>query len=112
MLSVVLIVPKALKAKADALAEAMGWGAPAYTVPVLTAGKVTHYGLQTWAAPEFVAMVEAAKAGHKPEALKAYPDADFAAVMAALIVSARATSEGHFDAVLAEHGLAREHARL
>lgn len=107
MLDVVLIVPEALKARADALAAAMGWGAPAYTVPLLTAGEVTHWGLQTWAPTAIVAMVERGKAGHKPEALAAFPDADFAAVMAGLIMSARAESQGHFDAVLAEHGLAR-----
>lgn len=112
MLSVVLIVPEATKAKADALAEAMGWGAPAYTVPVLTSGIVTHWGLQTWVQPSFLQMVEAAKAGHKPAALAAFPDADFAEVIAALIVSAREEAMGHFDDVLAEHGFARQAAAL
>jgi hypothetical protein len=105
MLSVVLIVPAAVVDKANALAGAMGWGNPSYTVPLATDGTVTHWGLHTWAQPAFLEMVQRAAQGQKPEALATFPSEDFAAVIGSLIMSVQADVAGHFDAVCAANNL-------
>lgn len=102
--SCVLIIPAAQRAAADALAEALGWGPGCYSVPLAPEGAAepTHYGLHAWVTPSFVDMIGA---GVMPQGLD-YPAADFAAVMAALVVSVRDDGEGHFAEVCAAEGLA------
>ncbi|MEN9924070.1 MAG: hypothetical protein RL268_196 [Pseudomonadota bacterium] len=105
MLSVVLIVPAAVHAKAETLSLYMGWGSPAYTVPLSKTGAepATHYGLHTWASETFSALL----AGGMPSELAAagYPEEDFAAVMDGLIASVRNDLTGHFPEVLEANGL-------
>lgn len=46
MYSAVLIIPAELKAQADAVGKAMGWGPVSYTIPLPDAENLTHYGLR------------------------------------------------------------------
>lgn len=92
MLSVVLIIPAALQSRANALGEAMGWGPGNFSVSL-----GTHYGCHTWASEGFVAALEAKQLP---------PGLDFTDVLDALIWSARADMEGHWQDVLAANGLA------
>jgi len=102
MLSCVLILPAILRDKGNALGEAMGWGPDNYSVALTNAAEPTHYGLHTWGTQSFADLIDA---GTMPVGLD-YPQADFDAVMAALISSFRADMTGHFDEVCAAHGLA------
>jgi hypothetical protein len=104
MKSLVLIIPAALRDKANALGAALDMGSNNYSVPLSANGQepATHYGLHAWAAQSFINMIDA---GVMPEGLD-YPEADFDAVMAALIVSARDDMTGHFADVLDANGLA------
>lgn len=102
--SCVLIIPAEMTDEANMLAEAMDWGPGCYSVPLAPEGAAepTHYGLHAWVMPSFVEMIGA---GVMPQGLD-YPAADFAAVMAALVVSVRDDGEGHFAEVCAAEGLA------
>ena len=108
MHSVVLIIPASLKAKADALGEALGHGPNSYSVPLSADGKepATHYGLHTWAQQSFVDRLQGAAQGQMPEGLD-YPANDFAAVTGALIASVRGDVAEHFADVVAANGLRR-----
>lgn len=101
MLSVVLIIPAALRDKANALGEALGHGPNNYSVALTNAMAPTHYGLHTWATQAFVDMLAA---GVMPQGLN-YSQADFDAVMAALIKSVRPAMEGHFSDTCLANGL-------
>ncbi len=70
MLSAVLILPDDQVATGNAVSEAMGWGSPAYTVPLSADGSepATHYGLHTWGTQAFVDMLDA---GVMPDGLSA-----------------------------------------
>ena len=105
MLSCVLILPAATRDKGNALGEAMGWGPNNYSVPLSATGAepATHYGLHAWVSQGFVELMGA---GAMPDGLD-FPQADFDAVMGALIKSFREDMTGHFDAVCAERGLVR-----
>ena len=100
MLSAVLIIPAALREKANALAEAMGWGPNNYSVPLSVGGTdpATHYGLHSWVGPEFVDLLAAADRGQMPAPLAAagYPSDHFAAVVGTLNASILESSDGHF----------------
>lgn len=111
--SAVLIIPTAQRDAANALAEAMGWGAGCYSVPLSATGAepATHYGLHSWVEQSFVEMLGAAGDGSMPPDLIAagYPPEDFAAVLGSLGSSIRAGETdpaGHFAEVYAAHGLA------
>lgn len=57
--SAVLIVPAALKADADALGAAMGWGPESYTIPLPKgAEEPTHYGLRADVDEQFVRWIK------------------------------------------------------
>lgn len=103
MHSVVLIVPAALHAKANALAEAMGYGPNNYSIQLSADGTApaSHWGLHVWAQQDFVDQLVS---GELPEGVD-YPQADFNAVMAGLIYSIRGTYENHFAEVVAANGL-------
>lgn len=109
MLSIVLITPTNLRDKANALAEALGYGPNNYTVPLSEDGTepATHYGLHTWAQETFADMLTGAGEGIMPDALieAGYPPADFAAVVGSLIASVRGDMAGHFDEVTDGVGL-------
>ena len=114
MHSAVLILPMALKQAGDMIGAAMGWGPQSYSIPLAADGasEATHIGLRADVHPAFIAMIEAAKAGHYPDAL---PEAILAPVINALIADfSPAPSDpeksalwgaDHFDAVCAAHGL-------
>lgn len=51
--SAVLIIPAAMKPAADAVAQAMGWGNVAYTIPVGPDETVTHYACRADVSPQF-----------------------------------------------------------
>lgn len=119
MHSAVLIVPAALRDKANALGAALAYGPQSYTVPLGPEGAPTHYGAHTWAADDFFARIAGARTGVLPPAdwaAHGLTPADVAEVLAALHVSAPGSPldpEGapygdpstHFAAVLVEHGL-------
>lgn len=96
MQSVVLIIPAALQARANALGEAMGWGPGNFSVSL----SGTHYGCHTWASDGFVAALEAKQLP---------PGLDFADVLDGLIWSARRIEPegafGHWQDILGQQGL-------
>ncbi len=113
MISCVLIAPATQYHAANALAEAMGWGAGCYSVPLSATGAepATHYGLHSWVEQSFVEMLAGSGEGSMPPDLIAagYPPEDFAAVLGSLVSSIRAGETdpaGHFARVVAGAGLA------
>lgn len=108
MLSVVLILPDAVREAGNALAEAMGWGPGNYSVPLSADGSLpaTHWGLHTWAEPSFVAMLQAAETGAMPQELAdgGFPPAVFQAVITSLIASVQADVSQHFATALGTSG--------
>lgn len=103
MKSTVLIIPAAMQAAGNAVAEAEGWGSNSYSVALFTGDTITHYGLHTYSGAQFEARVK----GQEP-----LPDGMKSAqpVIDALIYSFRddiADAE-HFARVLDEHGLLME----
>lgn len=109
MQSVVLIVPTALKVKANDLASIMGWGPLSYSVELSAGGiaPATHYGLHTWGGDEFAQALASADAGIMPQALvyAAYPQSDFDAIMNALIASIRPDMVNHFPDICQDNSL-------
>lgn len=114
-LSAVLIVPAALREKADKLSQAMGHGSPTYTVPLSETGEepATHYGCRASAIQEFADMINGAQSGEgvPPLDLEAVEliEQDVAEILANLIADFKPASDMmvHCDAVLAENGLQR-----
>jgi len=106
MTSAVLIVTTANLDAANALGEAMGWGPNSYSVPLSTDGTdpATHYGLHAWVTEEFQALIET---GAYPSQVEAagITQADYDAMMAALISSFWDDYVGHFATVCADSGL-------
>lgn len=99
MPSLVLIIPAALRAEANALGAALGHGPDSYSVALSADGlePATHYGLNfVDPAPAFLDMIEQ---GSPPPDLDFSPG-DFAAVMAGLIAET-----GDFASVTAACGL-------
>lgn len=107
--SAVLIIPADMKAQADAVGEAMGWGSVSYTVPLGDGEAVTHYACRADVSHQFIRWVRA---------LDPLPDEAFQPVIDALIAdfSPDPTYAGdesppvlwgreHLDAVLSEQGL-------
>ena len=106
MLSCVLILPDAQVATGNAVSEAMGWGSPAYTIPLSADGTepATHYGLRTWSDEAFQAMLESQV--YPPQLAQAgITEAAYAAMIGALVWSFWPDYVGHFDAVIGEQGL-------
>jgi hypothetical protein len=116
MHSAVLILPIALRDAGDQLAELMGWGPQAYTIPLASegAGEPTHYGLRADAQPSFLAMLQGAASGAVPDGA---PPELVATVVADLIADFSPDpanpdkhllwGSDHLDAVCAAHGLTR-----
>jgi hypothetical protein len=104
MKSCVLILPAALRAKGNALGEALGHGPNSYSVPLSATGSepATHYGLHTWADQAFLALLSDP---HVPDGVD-YPQADLDAVAGSLVASVRDDVQGHFAEVVAGDGLA------
>lgn len=113
--SVVLIIPVALREKANLLACALGHDVlpgNTFAVPLSATGAepASHFGCHTWAQTSFVEMFQAAAQGHLPEidwSEFGLTLEDVQAIVAALIVSAETTSDGasHFAAAASGHGL-------
>ena len=106
MLSCVLLLPVAQVATGNAVSEAMGWGSPAYTVPLSPTGTepATHYGLRTWSDEAFQAMLESQV--YPPQLAQAgITEAAYAAMIGALVWSFWPDYMGHFATVCAENGL-------
>ena len=96
--SAVLIIPAALRAAANSVGAAMGWGPENYTLPLSDDGGVTltHYACRTNVTPQFLQQV-----ANPP------PIPGVATVLSALIVDMSETLWGgdHLDAALALHGM-------
>lgn len=106
MLSCVLILPVDQVDTGNAVSAAMGWGSPAYTVPLSASGAdpATHYGLHAWTAPSFQALIESGV--YPPELADAgITEADYAAMMAVLIYSFWPDYTDHFATVCVDNGL-------
>ncbi|MCC2602537.1 hypothetical protein [Sphingopyxis yananensis] len=112
MLSCTIIIPADVRTKANALAEAMGWGENNYTVALSADGAepATHFGLHAWVHPGFVQLISDADDDIIPAELVAagYPEADFLAVVDAATWSIRENSDGHFDEAAAALDLHRQ----
>lgn len=106
--SAVLIIPATLRAQADAIGAAMGWGDVSYTIPLAPQGDTepTHYGARADVSAQFMRWVRG---------LDPLPDPAFQSVIDALIAdfspnpdaggAPRLYGRQHLDAVLSEHGL-------
>lgn len=106
MLSCVLILPVNQVATGNAVGEAMGWGPSSYSVPLSADGTdpATHSGLHAWVTEEFQALIET---GAYPPQVEAagITQADYDAMMAALISSFWADYVDHFSTVCADNVL-------
>lgn len=106
MLSAVLILPDAQTPTGNAVGEAMGWGPSSYSVPLSADGTdpATHSGLHAWVTEEFQALIET---GAYPPQVEAagITQADYDAMMAALISSFWDDYVDHFATVCADNGL-------
>jgi hypothetical protein len=97
MHSLVLIIPAALKEKADALGDFLGHGPNNYSIPLYNSEKeLTHYGLHAWAQQEFLDLLES------PEGID-FPDLE--EILANLIRSVRSDYTNHFQDVIKEYEL-------
>jgi hypothetical protein len=104
MLSCVLILPNAYVATGNIVGEAMGWGPNNYSIPLTNATEPTHTGLHAWASDDFPAMLESRIP--PPAVLEAgVTEAEYDAMLDALISSFWPDYVGHFDTVCAENGL-------
>jgi len=109
MISAVLIIPAALRDKADRLGELMGWGPGNYSVPLSSDGtSVTHYGCRADVTTGFLDMIAGAQAGHLPSI--DMPPGDIVAVLSALVADFAepgqyASAREHFEAVCVARGL-------
>lgn len=74
--SAVLIIPAPMKAQADAVGVAMGWGPESYTTPLGNDDIVTHYAARVDVREQFLGWVRG---------LEPLPDAAFQPVIDALI---------------------------
>ena len=113
--STVLIIPDALRVKADAVGAAMGYGPQSYTLAIPSDGPTTHWGSHSWAGAEFFAMIADAQSGTLPPVdwtAHGLTPGDVLAVLSALVISAPgspmdpegvpyADPEAHFAAVVA-----------
>lgn len=106
MLSAVLILPDDQVATGNAVSEAMGWGSPAYTVPLSGDGSepATHWGLHTWAGDDLQAMIETGFYPPQVEDAGITQDA-YDAMLAVLIYSFWQDYVDHFATVCVENGL-------
>lgn len=124
--SALLIIPAPLRAAANAVGDAMGWGPENYTVPLSSDGStVTHYACRTDVQPTFLVILLAAgydltRAGLTPDqiagvqaALDAMPEPPVippqaAAVLGALDIDLSDTLWGadHAHAAMDARGLA------
>ena len=106
MLSCVLILPDAQTPTGNAVGEAMGWGPASYSVPLSADGSepATHYGLHAWVTEEFQALIET---GAYPPQVEAagITQADYDAMMAALISSFWPDYVDHFATICSDNGL-------
>lgn len=106
---IALIVPDEQHEAANRIAEAMGWGAGCYSVPLATdiAGPATHWGLSAVATQGFVGTLASAGAGMGP---KGDAPADLAAVLPVLLKAvgpATAPAGAQFSALAQAAGLVR-----
>ena len=103
MIICVLILPAPLRDKGNAFSEVLGWGLDNYTVPLSADGQepAPHYGIHAWVEQTFVDMVDA---GVMPPGVD-YSQADFDAIMAALVSPFRTDMTGHWQDVLGAEGL-------
>ena len=96
MTTMVFLIPAALKDAGNAMAEAMGWGAPVFVQPLSPTGAEpeTHWGFP-------------ARVSHEFQALWANPPPDAAALVAQIVTD---TAEGidtgaHWHTSIAAHKL-------
>lgn len=118
--SVVLIIPVALRDKANLLACALGHDVlpgNTFAVPLSADGAepASHFGCHTWAQASFVEMFQAAAQGSLPDidwSEFGLTLEDVESIVAVLIVSAETTSDGavHFAAVADAQGVERVEA--
>lgn len=115
-LSVVIIVPAALKDKANRLSCALGHDTlpgGTFSVPLSSAGssETTHYGCRTTAKQEFIDIMTNAGSGEFPDIDLGDFDLsqqDITDILTGQILDVREASEmtSHFNDVLETHGLA------
>lgn len=120
MTSAVLIIPTALRAAANAVGDAMGWGPENYTLALGNGSGVTHYACRTDVEPTFLGTMIAAgydmaRAGLTPDQIAAIPPMiegtvipdGVATVLAALDIDLSETLWGadHMTAALAARGM-------
>lgn len=114
-ISLALVVPAALRDKANRLSCALGHDTlpgSTYSAPLSSTGDepATHYGCHAWVQPSFVDILAGAAQGTLPEidwAEYGLTVEDVTAVVAGLIASEPQADLLDIDAWLATHGLAR-----
>lgn len=100
MKSTILVIPAAMRAAGNAVAEVMGWGPNNYSVPLFTGDAITHYGLHTYSSAQFEAWITGTEP--LPEGMESAQP-----VIDALVYSFRDDIAGaaHFASVLEYNGL-------
>jgi hypothetical protein len=113
--SLVMIVPAAARAQANALAISFRHASPGddpFDVPLSPTGAepATHYGTHTWASAQFVADLDAAQAGTLDPLPPGVDRAALQSLVTLIVRSVRpldADPPTHFAEALAAHGLQR-----
>lgn len=97
-MSLVIVTPASLTARADACLAALGWGTQNFLVELGgdDDGPLTHHGLRATVTTEFIGALQ--------DGIAVDP-----ALASAVLIDLRPDAErmDHFDAVLAENGLTR-----
>ena len=108
--SVVLLIPAAVQAAANQVAEGLGHGPSNFSVPLSADGSepATWFGCRTQAQQSFIDMLTAAGQGQLPE-IEGMTPQEVGAVLVQLQADVSTSEDGytHFQRVLTEKGLQR-----
>jgi hypothetical protein len=110
MLSLVSIIPAAMRSDADAVAEALGWGPDTHIIPLAPAGAdaPTHYGCRAHASDTTPALLQSSAADLAAEGVDWSPltFAEVDAVKDAFIVDVKPDgTKGHFHSFISSQSL-------
>lgn len=118
-LSIVMIVPAALRDNANLISCALGhdtFPGQTFSVPLSETGNgpATHYGCRTAAKQAFADLVSGAMSGALPDlpwGEYGLSEQDVSDILSALVIDVRPADSmiGHFDDVLVDQGLMRIH---
>lgn len=108
--SVVLLIPAAVQAAANQVAEGLGHGPNNFSVPLSADGSepATWYGCRTQAQESFIQMLTAAGEGTLPE-IEGMTPQEVGAVLVQMQADVSTSEDGytHFERALSDRGLTR-----